>query len=58
MSFKKQDLYPCNPATARGEATKLASSGDKVVYTNGRTVVVSNVGHGFLSLAETSAHGH
>lgn len=43
MSFKKQDLYPCNPATARGEATKLASSGDKVVYTNGRTVVIRDL---------------
>lgn len=42
MSFKKGDLYPCNPATARGESTKLSSSGDKVVYTNGRTVVVSD----------------
>lgn len=41
MSFKKGELYPCNPATARGESTKLSSSGDKVVYTNGRTVVVS-----------------
>lgn len=42
MSFKKGELYPCNPATARGESTKLSSSGDKIVYTNGRTVVVSN----------------
>lgn len=41
MSSKKGELYPCNPATARGESTKLSSSGDKVVYTNGRTVIVS-----------------
>ncbi|KZT65291.1 WD40 repeat-like protein [Daedalea quercina L-15889] len=43
MSFKKGDLYPCNPATARGESTKLSSSGDKVVYTNGRTVVIRDL---------------
>ena len=41
MSFKKADLYPCHPATARGEAARLSSSKDKVVYTNGRTVIVS-----------------
>ncbi|TFY62674.1 hypothetical protein EVJ58_g3719 [Rhodofomes roseus] len=43
MSFKKADLYPCNPATARGESTKLSSSGDKVVYVNGRTVVIRDL---------------
>lgn len=41
MSFKKGDLYPCNPATVRGESIKLSASGEKIVYTNGRTVVVS-----------------
>lgn len=40
MSFKKGDLYPCNPLTARGEATKLSTHKDKIVYTNGRTVIV------------------
>ncbi|KZT03823.1 WD40 repeat-like protein [Laetiporus sulphureus 93-53] len=43
MSYKKADLYPCNPATARGESTKLSSSGDKIVYTNGRTVVIRDL---------------
>ncbi|CCL99609.1 uncharacterized protein FIBRA_01627 [Fibroporia radiculosa] len=43
MSYKKADLYPCNPATARGQATKLGSSGDKIVYTNGRTVVIRDL---------------
>ena len=41
MSFKKGVLYPANPATARGAATKLSSSKDKIVYTNGRSVIVS-----------------
>lgn len=35
-------LYPCNPATARSESTKLAvdPKGEKLVYTNGRAVIV------------------
>lgn len=40
MSFKKVDLFPCNPATTRGESTRISSSKDKIVYTNGRTVIV------------------
>ncbi|KAI0356078.1 WD40 repeat-like protein [Trametes cingulata] len=43
MSFTKGVLYPCNPATTRGEPTKLSSSKDKVVYTNGRSVIVKLV---------------
>ena len=45
MSFKKGSLYPANPATARGAATKLSSSKDKIVYTNGRSVIVSITAH-------------
>ena len=41
MSFKKAGIYPPNPGTTRGTATKLSSSKDKVVYTTGRTVIVS-----------------
>jgi hypothetical protein len=33
-------LYPCNPTSTRGVYTKLSSSGSKIVYTNGRTVIV------------------
>ncbi|KAI1787572.1 WD40 repeat-like protein [Ganoderma leucocontextum] len=36
MSYTKGPLHPVNPATARGAATKLSSSKDKIVYTNGR----------------------
>lgn len=37
-------IYPCNPATARGESTKLGADpkGEKIVYTNGRAVIVSS----------------
>jgi hypothetical protein len=40
MSFKKADLFPCNPATTRGESTRISSSKDKIAYVNGRTVIV------------------
>ncbi|KAH9941649.1 WD40 repeat-like protein [Epithele typhae] len=43
MSFKKGLLYPCAPVTTRGEPTKLSSSKDKIVYTNGRTVIVRDL---------------
>ncbi|KAI0763094.1 WD40 repeat-like protein [Trametes elegans] len=43
MSFKLGALYPSNPATTRGEPTKLSSSKDKVVYTNGRTVIIRDL---------------
>ncbi|KAG8743601.1 WD40 repeat-like protein [Ceratobasidium sp. 414] len=43
MSFKPDKTYPCNPLTTRGSSTKLSSSGDKIVYTNGRTVVIRDL---------------
>ncbi|EMD35482.1 hypothetical protein CERSUDRAFT_116228 [Gelatoporia subvermispora B] len=43
MSFKKGVLYPCNPATARGEPTRLSASKDKITYTNGRTVIIRDL---------------
>ncbi|KAI0631116.1 WD40 repeat-like protein [Trametes polyzona] len=43
MSFTKGVLYPCNPATTRGQPTKLSSSKDKVVYTNGRVVIIRDL---------------
>ena len=38
-------LYPCNPATARSESTKLAvdPKGEKLIYTNGRAVIVRRI---------------
>ncbi|GJE96547.1 WD40 repeat domain-containing protein [Phanerochaete sordida] len=43
MSFKKADLFPCNPATTRGESTRISSSKDKIAYTNGRTVIIRDL---------------
>ncbi|CCO29342.1 Anucleate primary sterigmata protein A [Rhizoctonia solani AG-1 IB] len=38
-----EKIYPCNPSTTRGSSTKLSSSGDKIVYTNGRSVVIRDL---------------
>lgn len=40
MSFKKAEIFPANPITARGVSTKLSSSKDRVIYTNGKSVIV------------------
>ncbi|EJD38245.1 WD40 repeat-like protein [Auricularia subglabra TFB-10046 SS5] len=42
-AYKKTATYPCAPATARGESTKLSSAGDKLVYTNGKTVIIRDL---------------
>ncbi|KXN81676.1 hypothetical protein AN958_03923 [Leucoagaricus sp. SymC.cos] len=39
MSFKPSGLFPSNPVTTRGTATKISSFKDKVIYTSGRTVI-------------------
>lgn len=41
MSFKKTAIFAATPATVRGVSTKLSASKDKVLYTNGKTVIVS-----------------
>ncbi|KAK7678338.1 hypothetical protein QCA50_018686 [Cerrena zonata] len=43
MSYKANHIYPCNPATARGTSTKLSAHKDKIVYTNGRTVIIRDL---------------
>ncbi|KAJ3512753.1 hypothetical protein NLJ89_g3342 [Agrocybe chaxingu] len=43
MSFKKAEIYPPNPVTARGVSTKLSSSKGKIVYTTGRTVIIRDL---------------
>jgi hypothetical protein len=42
MAFTAGPIYPCNPATARSESTKLGvdPKGEKLIYTNGRAVIV------------------
>ncbi|KAI8976703.1 WD40 repeat-like protein [Trametes punicea] len=57
MSFKKGPLYPCNPATTRGESTKLSSSKDKIVYTNGRSVIIRDLKDAAVATAYTE-HVH
>lgn len=41
MSYKASGLFPSNPVTTRGSSTKISSYNDKVIYTNGKTVIVS-----------------
>ncbi|EKM58056.1 uncharacterized protein PHACADRAFT_252038 [Phanerochaete carnosa HHB-10118-sp] len=43
MSSKQAGLFPCNPATTRGESTRISSDKDKIVYTNGRTVIIRDL---------------
>lgn len=49
MSYTRQALYPCNPGTERGRSTKLAATNvkgsDKIIYANGRSVIVSPVSY-------------
>lgn len=41
MSFKSISIYAATPTTSRGVSTKLSASKDKVLYTNGKAVIVS-----------------
>lgn len=45
MSFTPRSLYPSNPTTTRAQSTKLGvdPKGEKVVYANGRTVIIRNI---------------
>ncbi|KAI0036110.1 WD40 repeat-like protein [Vararia minispora EC-137] len=51
MSFKKSALYPANPTTARGTATRLSASKEKIVYTNGKSVFIRDVSNPGLGIA-------
>ncbi|WVQ79093.1 hypothetical protein IAT38_001187 [Cryptococcus sp. DSM 104549] len=55
MSYTAGPIYPCNPATARSESTKLGvdPKGEKLVYTNGRAVIIRDLNHTGLSHAYT-----
>ncbi|KAG8933865.1 WD40 repeat-like protein [Tulasnella sp. 418] len=58
MSFVKVSTYPCNPSTTRGEASKLSGTKDgKIVYTNGKVVIIRDLKNPSLSLAYTG-HAH
>ncbi|WWC87902.1 uncharacterized protein L201_002802 [Kwoniella dendrophila CBS 6074] len=55
MAYKAGPIYPCNPATARSESTKLGvdPKGEKLIYTNGRAVIIRDLNHTALSHAYT-----
>ncbi|KAF8186885.1 WD40 repeat-like protein [Mycena galopus ATCC 62051] len=43
MSFKRTSLFPPNPVTARGASTKLSAHKDKIVYANGKAVIIRDL---------------
>ncbi|KAF8528739.1 WD40-repeat-containing domain protein [Gautieria morchelliformis] len=43
MSSKRIRVYPPNPSTTRGTSTKLGSSGDKIIYAHGKSVVIRDL---------------
>lgn len=43
MSFTKSAIYPANPNTDRGASTKLSTSKDKIVYANGKTIIIRDL---------------
>ncbi|ORY22497.1 WD40-repeat-containing domain protein [Naematelia encephala] len=55
MPYKAGALYPCNPATARSESTKLAvdPKGEKLIYTNGRAVIIRDINNPAIAHAYT-----
>ncbi|KAJ7269722.1 WD40-repeat-containing domain protein [Mycena rebaudengoi] len=53
MSFKPGSLFPPAPATARGVSTKLSSHKDKIVYTNGKAVIIRDLNNPLLATAYT-----
>ncbi|KAJ7717627.1 WD40 repeat-like protein [Mycena maculata] len=53
MSFKQTSLFPPTPATARGVSTKLGAHKDKIVYTNGKAVIIRDLNNPLLAIAYT-----
>ncbi|KAJ7599387.1 WD40-repeat-containing domain protein [Mycena floridula] len=50
MSFKPAAILPANPNTARGEATKLSSNQHRVVYANGKSIIIRDLNNPGLSV--------
>ncbi|KAJ9109724.1 hypothetical protein QFC19_001954 [Naganishia cerealis] len=59
MSFEKAATFACNPATARLTSVKLGCDpkGEKIVYVNGRTVVIRDLSNPTKSVTY-SQHTH
>ncbi|KAJ7634661.1 WD40-repeat-containing domain protein [Roridomyces roridus] len=53
MSFKQTSLFPPTPSTARGVSTKLSAHKDKIVYTNGKAVIIRDLNSPLLATAYT-----
>ncbi|KAF7325637.1 WD40 repeat-like protein [Mycena kentingensis (nom. inval.)] len=51
MAFKQTALFPPTPGTARGVATKLSAHKDKIVYTNGKSVIIHDLNNPLLANA-------
>ncbi|KAK7462716.1 WD40 repeat-like protein [Stygiomarasmius scandens] len=49
MSFKQTIAFPANPNTARGASTKLSASKGKIVYANGKSIIIRNLENPSLS---------
>ncbi|KAF8635414.1 hypothetical protein AX15_000408 [Amanita polypyramis BW_CC] len=57
MSSKPVGLLPANPSTARGISTKLSASKGKIVYVNGKSVIIRDLKNASPALAY-SEHTH
>ncbi|GLB42129.1 putative WD domain, G-beta repeat [Lyophyllum shimeji] len=57
MSSKPTGVFPANPVTTRGLSVKLSAVKDKVIYTNGKTVIIRNLNNPLLSTTY-SEHVH
>ncbi|KAJ6487813.1 WD40 repeat-like protein [Mycena sanguinolenta] len=53
MSFKQTSLFPPSPGTARGTSTKLSAHKDKIVYTNGKVVIIRDLNNPLHAVAHT-----
>ncbi|KAF7316478.1 WD-REPEATS-REGION domain-containing protein [Mycena indigotica] len=51
MSFKQYALFPPTPTTARGVATRLSAHKEKIVYTNGKSVIIRDLNNPLLAKA-------
>ncbi|KZP33736.1 WD40 repeat-like protein [Athelia psychrophila] len=53
MSFSKQSVYAASPGTTRGLSTKLSANKGKIVYTNGKTVIIRDLNNPALSVTRS-----
>ncbi|KAG9221920.1 hypothetical protein CCMSSC00406_0005745 [Pleurotus cornucopiae] len=53
MSFKRAGIFSPNPLTTRGVSTKLSAQKDKIVYTNGKVVIIRDLNNPASSTAYT-----